>query len=217
MFKEKDVTNHLTSNGISWNFMVPNAPWWGGWWERLIRSVKTSVRKTLGRAGLNFEEITTVLTEIEAVINSRPLTFVKTDEGEPCTLTPVDLLLGRRLTAIPYDMVEVDSNLRRADTIRRHAYRKLLTENFWKQWRKEYLLQLRSAHFAANRPATDFKEGDVVIVHSETSPHQLWKLARVIEVVRSSDGHVRSCKLKQQGGLIIIGPIQKLYPLELRD
>ncbi|XP_037505906.1 uncharacterized protein LOC119382270 [Rhipicephalus sanguineus] len=133
IFKEEDVANHLTVNGITWKFIVPNAPWWGGWWERLIRSVKTSLRKILGRACLNFEEIMTVLTEVEAVINSKPLTFVQTDETEPCTLTPADLLLGRRLTAMPYDTVDVDANSRRSDVIRRHAYRRLLTENFWKR------------------------------------------------------------------------------------
>lgn len=109
---------------------------------RLIRSVKTSLQKILGKAWLNYEELTTVLTEVKAVMNSGPLTFVETDTTEPCTLTPANLLLGRRVTVMPYDTVESDASPRRSDTIPSHAYRKLLADNFRERWQKKYLLQL---------------------------------------------------------------------------
>ena len=60
------------------------------------------------------------------------------------------------------------------------------------------------------------EEGDVVLVHAENLPRQVWQLARVIEVYEGDDGHVRSCKIKRQDGLVTTRPIQRLYPLELQ-
>lgn len=68
---------------------------WGGFWERLVRSVKVILRKVLGRAELNFEEMCTLLTEAEAIINSRPLTYVHNDVNEPQPLTPAHFLVGQ--------------------------------------------------------------------------------------------------------------------------
>ncbi|GFW97570.1 integrase catalytic domain-containing protein [Trichonephila clavipes] len=66
-------------NPISWKFIPPQAPWWGGFWERFIGLVKRTLRKTLGKTSLNHEEVYTVLCHSESLINSRPLTYV-TDE-----------------------------------------------------------------------------------------------------------------------------------------
>uniref|UniRef100_A0A131YI34 Bell all n=1 Tax=Rhipicephalus appendiculatus TaxID=34631 RepID=A0A131YI34_RHIAP len=108
-------------------------------------------------------------------------------------------------------------DLTRTETVRRHAYRKRLTGNFWRRWTKEYLLQLRSAHFSRKRPTNEVKTGDIVIVQAEKLPRQMWKLARVLEVYRGADGHVRSCKIRQQQGVVTTRPIQKLYSLELNE
>lgn len=218
LLSDQEVAKHLSNAGITWKFIVPNAPWWGGWWERLVRTVKQALRKVLGRAKLGFEELATVLTEIEAVVNSRPLTFVESDIGEPCALTPADLLIGRRLTHVPTksDSGNATTTCSRTDAVRRYRYRERLTEHFWARWRREYLLQLRSAHFAKKKAATEVKEGDVVLVHQEKTLRQMWKLARVQEVYKSTDGVIRSCKIKVQDGLVTTRPIQRLYPLEIR-
>lgn len=81
---------------------------------------------------------------------------------------------------------------------------------------KEYLLQLRSAHFTTKKAATEVKVGDVVLVYQEKTPRQMWKLAIVQEVYKSTDGTIRSCKIKLQDGLVTTRPIQRLYPLEIR-
>lgn len=126
MISKAEVTQHLSIKIILWKFTAPTSPWWGGCWEGLVHSVKVALWKILRGACWNWEEITTVLSEIEAVINSRTLTFIEPDVGEFCTLSRAEL--GRRLTIIPYETVKVTDNSRKADVICRHAYRKLLIE-----------------------------------------------------------------------------------------
>ena len=61
---------------IKWQFVVERAPWWGGAWERLVGVVKGLLRRTLGHAVLSWEELVTVLTEVEKVVNRRPITYL---------------------------------------------------------------------------------------------------------------------------------------------
>ena len=83
------------SEGPDWRFIAPRVPWWGGSWERLIGSVKSALKKSVGKRSLTRVELETTLHEVEACINSRPLTFVgdELDSGAP--FTPSLFLLGR--------------------------------------------------------------------------------------------------------------------------
>ncbi|GFW81170.1 integrase catalytic domain-containing protein [Trichonephila clavipes] len=74
--------------GIHWKFIVERAPWWGGFYERLVKTIKDPLRKILGRALLTFEELSTILSEVEVIVNHRPLTYVENDPEEPEPLTP---------------------------------------------------------------------------------------------------------------------------------
>lgn len=74
---------------------MEKAPWWGGYWERLVRSVKSPIQKTIGKSTLTHVELSTLLTEIEGLINARPLTYVYDDEESiSYPLTPSDLIYG---------------------------------------------------------------------------------------------------------------------------
>ncbi|XP_035230281.1 uncharacterized protein LOC118202237 [Stegodyphus dumicola] len=68
---------------ITWKFIPPNAPWWGGWWERLVGMMKIILKKTLGRASLSYEEMITALCNCVAILNERPLTTVSPDHTRP--------------------------------------------------------------------------------------------------------------------------------------
>ena len=83
--------------GVKWKFIVAASPWWGGFWEKMDHLTKRILHgKTLFRATVNYEELSTIIVEIEAIINSRPLTYIYDDEVEDL-LTPSHFLLGRRL------------------------------------------------------------------------------------------------------------------------
>ena len=97
-----EVQRYLSGNHISWKFIVEKAPWWGGFWERLIQGVKRCLRKTLGQTILTFDQLNTLLIEIECVLNSRPLTYAEDDtRGISYTLSPSHLIYGRRVTSNP--------------------------------------------------------------------------------------------------------------------
>lgn len=108
ILKDSEFKDFISSRGIHWKFIVERAPWWGGFYERLVKSVKDPLKKVLGRALLTFEELATILTEIEYVVNSRPLTYVNDSFSEPNPLTPLDFLqYGRKSHDYPLHFAEL--------------------------------------------------------------------------------------------------------------
>ena len=81
--------------GIKWKFIVEASPWWDGFWERLIRSMKSSLNRIIFRSSVNYEELLTIVIGIEGIMNSRPLTYINSDVEE--ILTPGHLLMGKRI------------------------------------------------------------------------------------------------------------------------
>ena len=151
IIRSEELWHYLTNKQIQWNFIIEKAPWWGGFWERLVRSIKRPLKKVLGRATLGFNELNTILIEIEAVINSRPITYVYDDEESiSYPLTPSDLIYGRRITCTPnashYEIVNTNESLTRKACHHKHMLRQLTT-----QWQKEYLTSLKERAQAVSR------------------------------------------------------------------
>lgn len=209
----KELQNYFAEHRIQWNFIAERAPWWGGFWERLVRSVKPSLKKVLGNSYCTFEELATILTEIEAVINSRPLTYVSAEATEVEPLTPSHFLVGKRLTSLPTSTSE-DATPRPNNLERSWKYRQRITDQFWRRWQKEYLNSLRSAHFYVPTSSNAIKEGTAVLVYEHLLPRQLWEMGVVAEVLIGRDGRIRACMVRLPSGTVIRRPVQLLYPLE---
>lgn len=103
LFDQPEVAKQLADMKITWKYIPKRAPWYGGWWERLIALTKIALRKMNGRTRLKFIQFQTVLCQIEAILNDRTLTRVPTDIDGLEPLTPSHLLYGRRLTILPFD------------------------------------------------------------------------------------------------------------------
>ena len=92
--RSAEVWRYLVDNQIIWDFIPERAPWWEGYWERLMKSIKSPLRKAIERSSLNYDELNTLLTEVEGLINARPLTYVYDDEESVShPLSPSDLSL----------------------------------------------------------------------------------------------------------------------------
>lgn len=213
--RSEEVQGYFSNRRIIWKYIVERAAWWGGFWERLVRSVKVSLRKVLGKNSLNFEELATVLIEAEAVINSRPLTFVYTDVGEPEPLSPAHFLVGQKLTSLPPHRLPTEPSSSGGQLRRRWNYRNSLIESFWRRWRNEYLLELRSAHITGSTVSSELKPGDLVLLKEDRLPRHMWKMCRVSETFPGRDGKVRACEIVTTDGGRLKRAIQALYPLEL--
>ena len=195
--RSQEVFRYLTNQRTNWQFIVAKAPWWGGFWERMVRSVKRCLRKIIGRSTLRTEELHTLLVEIESVINCRPLTFVYDDqEGVSFALTPSHLIYGCRITSAPnpthFEIMSTHVTLNR-----RVQHHRRLLEQFTKCWQRDYLLSLRE-HSTNKQRSTGqrVKVGDVVLLYDEGSKRAFWKLALVNELLPGEDGHVRAAVIR---------------------
>ncbi|XP_006814541.1 uncharacterized protein LOC102803486 [Saccoglossus kowalevskii] len=214
-----EIQTYLTNRRVQWSFIPKRAPWFEGFWERLIGLAKTAIKKVLGRSFVTYDELNTIITEIESTLNDRPLTYVSTDIDDATPLTPSHLLIGRLVTPLPHFVVDDDELSdptfgNRLDLEKRHAHICKLLEQFWKRWTSEYLTSLRERH-NNTVGATDntIKVGDVVLMHSDIARRVNWRLATVQRLNVGNDGLARSAELKTTSGFTN-RPITKLYPLE---
>ena len=203
----------LGPDGPEWKFIAPRAPWWGGWWKRLIRCVKSSLRKSVGNKSLTRVELETVLVEIEGILNSRPLTFVGDDREAGVPLTPSHFLVGRPVISKPAGPSEIP-NSGADDLSLRLSYRNDLVEKFWHLWIKEYLRSLPP--YRGPLLEDSLKVGSVVLIQDEGSPRLQWPLGVIQELYPGRDGHVRSVQVKTAKGMLI-RPIQRLYHLKVNE
>lgn len=216
LYDNEEVRAHLESNRIDWKFILERAPWWGGFYERMVGTAKRCLRKVLGNAKLNADELLTVLTEVEATLNSRPLTY-EYDEVGAEMLTPSHLIYGRRLLSLPEE-ARNDEEESETGILRRFRYLARLRIHFWNRWRKEYLTDLREHHRGKKEGRSDVSEGEVVLVHEDNVKRSNWKMGKVLELIAGKDGEVRGAKLKliTKGKPIFVNrAVQKLYPLEV--
>ena len=219
-FKDSRVQAYCQRDGTQWKFNVEAAPWWGGFFERLVKSVKLSLKKVIRNARLNYDELSTVLVEVEAALNSRPLTYVFDEMEEP--LTPSHLIVGRRILSVPSKNSSNEVDQTEGILTRRAKFLQRTLDHFWNRWKSEYLTQLREYHRYSKRANSVRKVqvGDIVCLHENKTPRQQWRLGKIEPLLPGRDGHVRSAVVRVKSGNSPTAewrrPLQRLYPLEVR-
>ena len=214
-FTADETQQFASSRSILWHLNVAAAPWWGGFFERMVRSVKRILRKILKTARLSYEEVLTILAEIEVVTNNRPLTFSYEEPGDE-TLSPNHLVFGKRISSETLLIKNGNVNM---DIKKRVAYRNSILEHFWNRWRNEYLTELREFHKSYNKSGSNniINKGDVVIIHDSNSVRGLWKLGIIEKLLPSTDGQVRAANVRcvSAGKIRYLNrPVNKLCLLE---
>lgn len=192
---------------ISWEFIPPAAPWWGGFWERMVRSVKEPLRRMLGNSVVTNDQLKTILMEVVSVINDRPLTTVTEDPNDLDPLTPNMFLRGTKNASFPEEEYITGKKLQ--EEWRRI---KALSERLQNRFRREYLGQLVEHSKSTTSPEINI--GDIVLVGADNKKRISWPMARVVEIIPGEDKEVRTARVKTKFGCLI-RPLQRLYPLEM--
>ncbi|XP_066153587.1 uncharacterized protein [Euwallacea fornicatus] len=187
------IQTAVSQHEIQWKFIPPRSPHWGGLWESAIKSAKYHLKRIAGRAQFTFEEFSTVLCQIEAILNSRPLCALSNNPSDLAALTPGHFLIGTNPTSYPEkDVTHINEH--RLSLWQRYVQ---IQQVFWKRWSVDYLNRLQ------NRPkwaktAKNVQVGDLVLIREDDAPPLHWPLARVIQVMPGSDGVVRVVRLRTQ-------------------
>ena len=195
---DEDKISHFLQNGgtdwVTWKNNPPSGSHMGGVWERQIKSARVVLSALLKQHGtsLNDESLITLLTEVESIVNSKPLTVeTLSDIGSEAPLIPMNLLTTKSSVAIP-----PPGYFKQSDLYSRQCWRRIqhIAEEFWCQWRNEFSSTLQS-RAKWQKIKRNFKIGDIVLLKSNTIRNQ-WPMTTIVDVYKSNDGHVRTVKLR---------------------
>ncbi len=204
------LSNDIEMNKTTWHFIPPRAPHFGGIWEAAVKSMKHHLKRVIGEQKLTFEELTTVLSQIEACLNSRPLVQLSNDPFDIEVLTPGHFLIGRPIISNP------QPHITKMDYGSRWKLLIKMVQDFWKVWSNEYLSRLQ------HRPKWMKKEknlqvGDLVLVKEDNLPPTRWALGRITETHPGKDGLVRTVTLRGPKQTVFKRPITKLCPFPTQE
>ncbi|UYV71983.1 hypothetical protein LAZ67_9001435, partial [Cordylochernes scorpioides] len=162
---------------IQWRFNPPFAAWWGGWWERLIRSMKNFLKRTLGKATLRKEQLVKMLEGVQSIMNGRPLTYISEEMEDPQPLTPAMFLRHKGNIKFP------EGDLTEKDRLQfSYAWRKSLERELKNRFRSEYLSHLINKNKGKN--SHNLRIGDIVVIGSDLRKRTEWPLGRIKELLK---------------------------------
>jgi len=193
--QDPNFLNRTATDSVSWHFIPPSAPHFGGLWKAGVKSVKHHLRRVVGSHTLTFEELSTVLCLIEACLNSRPLAPLTDTVEDYEPLTPGHFLVGSALTALPQpSLLEVNENrLSRWQLVQ-------MMERFWKLWQDDYINTLQQRVKWRRVAKESLRNGQLVLVKNPLLPPCKWELGRIVQSHVGPDNLVRVVTVKTATG-----------------
>ncbi|GBM70280.1 hypothetical protein AVEN_63925-1 [Araneus ventricosus] len=194
ILKSTPVQEYVSSQFIRYHFIPPYSPHFGEIQEATVKQTKNQLLRACRATVLNFEELSTVLCQVEACLNSKPLVPLSSDPRDVRALTPGHFLIGSPLLEILDSNHEGDLRL----TSRWHLIQSI-RQNFWKQWTRDYFhhLQQRPKWTRLN---PELQVGDLVAIHESTSPPLTWRLGHLKETYPGPNRLVRVVLIHTQDG-----------------
>lgn len=203
------ITASLANDNIKWHFIPASAPHFGGLWEAGVKSMKYHLKRIMANLIFTFEELNTVVVQIECVLNSRPLSAVSTNATDFAPLTPAHFLIGRPLNSLPdVNLTETPSN-----RLSRWQHMQQILQHFWQRWSKEYISELQTRSKWKTVQGNICKDA-LVLIKDDNLPPTSWKLGRILEVHPGTDNTVRVASVKTAQG-VCKRPVRKLCPLPM--
>lgn len=202
-----DLQNFSSENHIEFKFIPPYSPHFGGLWEAGVKSCKHHIARAIGNAHLTYEEFSTVLAQIEAVLNSRPIYPMSSDPDDFTPLTPGHFLIGRPLTApAERDVMTVATH-----SLSRYRRIEQLRQHFWARWSSEYVPELQKrSKWKTTKEA--LSPNTLVLLKDDNMPPLKWRLGRILTVFPGKDGVPRVASIRTATG-VIERAFSKICPL----
>lgn len=189
------VDRFSSEHRISWHFIPPVVPHFGGLWESSVKLFKHHFKRVIGEALYTFEELNTFIVEVEDILNSRPIMALSSDPNDALALTPAHYLIGKPLTAFPEgDLSSVPAN--RLSTWQHIAK---IRQDFWSRWNLEYLNELQKrSKWTDSGPK--IQVGAVVLIKNKGLPSIQWLLGRITALHQGEDEVARVATIRTATG-----------------
>ncbi|XP_070527735.1 uncharacterized protein [Cardiocondyla obscurior] len=188
---KNSIYNHAIEKRISWHFIPPAAPHFGGLWESSVKLFKHHYKRVIGDSLFTFEELNTFTAEIEGILNSRPITCISSDPNDPLALTPAHYLIGKPITSLPEAQLSSvpDNRL----SVWQHISK--VRQDFWKRWNIEYLNELQKrTKWIKDGPKVEVDA--IVLIKDKNISCTQWLLGRIASIHPGEDGTVRAATVK---------------------
>ncbi|XP_029175258.1 uncharacterized protein LOC114943741 [Nylanderia fulva] len=186
LMKDPALHDCLANDRIEWKFIPSAAPHFGGLWEAGVKSFKSRLKRVAGSRTLSQAEFATLLCQIEACLNSRPIAALSDDPSDLSALTPGHFLIGRPIIAVPEESVLAIN----ANRLQRWQLIQAMTEQLWRTWSQDYLHSLQQRQKWTEKTSC-FCVGKLVLLKNPLLPPSKWELGRVTQIHPGSDGLVR--------------------------
>ncbi|XP_028390705.1 uncharacterized protein LOC114515614 [Dendronephthya gigantea] len=209
--KGERLQDYLARQEISWKFNFSKSPWWDGMYERLLKDIKKTLYKVLGRSTLSFDQLEAIVIDVEKNVNNRPLTYVESEQEEEQVLTPNTILWGQNVYTI--DESDTDDE---DEVLKLHKRVKQKRQHAWQRWKAEYVHSLME-HHRVNRGVNACPEvGEIVLVLGEEKNRAEWRRGKVVQLIKGKDNVVRGVKILTKGHTIE-RPLPLVCSLELKQ
>lgn len=201
------LEEYAIKNGIKWNFIPPATPHQGGLHEAGVKSAKKHLNRSMNGAVLTQEELLTVFAEIEAILNSRPLSYISKPNYSIQIITPGHFLIGASLV-VPPEPAEIDPTVKLSTSYENLQNR---IQSFWRSWKADYLSQMTTTQ-KWRKPHSNLAVNDVVLIKDSRAPPAAWPYGVVVHTYPDPDGLVRNVDVLTKGSIRRKG-IVNLVPL----
>lgn len=209
--ENETLVSHLAKQKIKWNFIPPRSPNFVGLWEATVKAVKKHFYAVTKGLTKTFEEFYTLLVEIEAVLNSRPLTPLSNDPSDLSVLTPSHFLIGDSLIQpVQHNLCEVSDN-----QLSHWQHVQKLRQHFWKRWHLEYLQELQRRHKWSTGNG-DLKINDLVLLMEDNMTPLQWRMGRIVELHPGPDSVTRLASVRT-ADTVLKRSVRKLCVLPIEE
>ncbi|XP_057662249.1 uncharacterized protein LOC130897426 [Diorhabda carinulata] len=208
---QASIVNSTSQYNIQWKFIPPYTPNHGGLWEAAVKSCKFHLKRALINNNVTYEEMCTLVIQIEGILNSRPLFAQSNDPNDLSPIKPSHFLIGRVLTSIP----NIDYTNTNKYRLTRLEHIQKFYQQFWRRFSRQYISQLHQQYKWKDAPST-ISVGTLVLIKTTLYPPCQWPMGIIRKLFPGRDGITRVAEVQTHKGLIIRS-IRHLCPLPRQE